>query len=369
MSEQDLNKIRVRIDELDREIQSLISERAKCAQQVAEVKMRAGQKDGSDALFYRPEREAQVLRAVKERNTGPLDDNEIARLFREIMAACLALEQPLKVAYLGPDGSFTQMGALKHFGGSIKGMPTVQIDEVFREVEAGNADFGVVPIENSTEGVVSYTLDMLLHSSLVICGEVDLPIHHNLITHCDDLSAITKVYSHQQSLAQCRNWLNKNLPGVETISVSSNSHAVTLLKDDPTAAAIAGPMASDLYSVPVLCQNIEDQLDNTTRFIVLGKQSVPVSGEDKTSLLVMLHNKAGALHDLLSSFADRGISMSKIESRPAQSSGANTSTWEYVFFIDIQGHRDDQKVAEAITDLEHKSAMLKVLGSYPVAVL
>jgi len=365
MSEQDLNKIRVRIDELDREIQSLISERAQCAQQVAEVKMRAG----DNALFYRPEREAQVLRAVKERNTGPLDENEMARLFREIMAACLALEQPLKVAYLGPDGSYTQMGALKHFGGSIKGMPTVQIDEVFREVEAGNADFGVVPIENSTEGVVSYTLDMLLHSSLVICGEVDLPIHHNLITHCDDLSAITKVYSHQQSLAQCRNWLNKNLPGIETIAVSSNSHAVTLLKDEPTAAAIAGPMASDLYSVPVLCQNIEDQLDNTTRFIVLGKQSVPVSGEDKTSLLVMLHNKAGALHDLLSSFSDRGISMSKIESRPAQSSGSNTATWEYVFFIDIQGHRDDQKVAEAITDLEHKSAMLKVLGSYPVAVL
>jgi len=365
MSEQDLNKIRVRIDELDREIQSLISERAECAQHVAEVKMRAGQKDGSDALFYRPEREAQVLRAVKERNTGPLADNEIARLFREIMASCLALEQPLKVAYLGPDGSYTQEGARKHFGGSIKGLPSAQIADVFREVEAGNADFGVVPIENSTEGVVSYTLDMLLHSSLVICGEVDLSIHHNLITDCENLSAVTKVYSHQQSLAQCRGWLNKNLPGIETIEVSSNSHAVTLLKDDPTAAAIAGQMASDLYSVPVLNSNIEDQLDNTTRFIVLGKQAVPASGEDKTSLMVMLHNKAGALHDLLSSFAERGISMSKIESRPAQSSGV----WEYVFFIDIQGHRDDENVLAAITDLEHKSAMLKVLGSYPVAVL
>ena len=361
MSEQDLNKIRVRIDELDREIQSLISERAQCAQKVAEVKMRAG----DEALFYRPEREAQVLRAVKERNTGPLDENEMARLFREIMASCLALEQPLKVAYLGPDGSYTHMGALKHFGGSINGLPSAQIDEVFREVEAGNADFGIVPIENSTEGVISYTLDMLLHSSLVICGEVDLPIHHNLITQCEDLSEITKVYSHQQSLAQCRNWLNKNLSGVELIAVSSNSHAVTLLKEDTTAAAIAGQVAADLYSVPVLNQNIEDQVDNTTRFIVLGKQAVPASGEDKTSLLVTMHNKAGALHGLLSSLADRGISMSKIESRPAQNSGV----WEYVFFIDIQGHRDDPKVAEAITDLESKSAMLKVLGSYPVAVL
>ncbi|MCK5335506.1 MAG: chorismate mutase, partial [Gammaproteobacteria bacterium] len=253
MSEQDLNKIRVRIDELDREIQSLISERAQCAQKVAEVKMRAG----DEALFYRPEREAQVLRAVKERNTGPLDENEMARLFREIMASCLALEQPLKVAYLGPDGSYTHMGALKHFGGSINGLPSAQIDEVFREVEAGNADFGIVPIENSTEGVISYTLDMLLHSSLVICGEVDLPIHHNLITQCEDLSEITKVYSHQQSLAQCRNWLNKNLSGVELIAVSSNSHAVTLLKEDKTAAAIAGQAAADLYSVPVLNQNIE----------------------------------------------------------------------------------------------------------------
>lgn len=365
MSEQDLNKIRVRIDELDREIQSLVSERAQCAQQVAEVKMRQVSKVGDEALFYRPEREAQVLRAVKERNTGPLTDNEMARLFREIMAACLALEQPLKVAYLGPDGSYTHMGAVKHFGGSINGLPSAQIDEVFREVEAGNADFGIVPIENSTEGVISYTLDMLLQSPLVICGEVDLPIHHNLITSCDDLSKITKVYSHQQSLAQCRNWLNKNLPGIETIAVSSNSHAVTLLKNDSTAAAIAGQVASDLYSVPILNSNIEDQVDNTTRFIVLGKQAVPASGEDKTSLLVMLHNKAGALHDLLSSFADRGISMSKIESRPAQSSGV----WEYVFFIDIQGHRDDVKVSEAIVDLEQKSAMLKVLGSYPVAVL
>lgn len=361
MSEQELNKIRVRIDELDQQIQSLISERAQCAQRVAEVKMRAGDK----ALFYRPEREAQVLRAVKERNTGPLDSNEMARLFREIMAACLALEQPLKVAYLGPDGSYTHMGAKKHFGGSIQGLPAGQIDEVFREVEAGNADFGIVPIENSTEGVISYTLDMLLHSSLVICGEVDLPIQHNLITHCKDLSEITKIYSHQQSLAQCRNWLNKHLPGVETIAVSSNSHAVTLLKDEPDAAAIAGKMAAELYQVPILKKNIEDQSNNTTRFIVLGKQRVPVSGEDKTSLLVMLHNRAGALHDLLASFADRGISMSKIESRPAQSSGV----WEYVFFIDINGHRDDKVVAEAIEDLEHKSAMLKVLGSYPVAVL
>jgi chorismate mutase/prephenate dehydratase len=361
MSDQELKKIRERIDALDKEIQSLISERAQCAQKVAEVKLR----DGNNALFYRPEREAQVLRAVKERNSGPLKEDEMARLFREIMASCLALEQPLTVAYLGPDGTYTHAAAQKHFGGAMQGMPVTQIDEVFRVVEAGQADFGLVPIENSTEGVISYTLDMLLHSSLVICGEVELPIHHNLITHAEELQSISKVYSHQQSLAQCRGWLYKNLPGVETIAVSSNSSAVQRLQHEPEAAAIAGAMAAQIYNVPVLYSNIEDQPNNTTRFIVLGKHNVPPSGEDKTSLLVMLHNKPGALHELLTPFAERGISMSKIESRPAQSSGV----WEYVFFIDVLGHREDSNIKEALQDLEHKSAMLKVLGSYPVAVL
>ena len=361
MSEQELNKIRVRIDELDQQIQALITERAKCAQQVADVKLRAGEK----AQFYRPEREAQVLRAVKERNQGPLHDDEIARIFREIMASCLALEQPLTVSYLGPAGTYTHTAALKHFGGAINAVSATQINEVFRDVEADKADFGVVPIENSSEGVISYTLDMLLNSPLVICGEVEMPIHHNLITHCNELSDINKVYSHQQSMAQCRRWLDQHLPSVECIAVSSNSLAVQLLTDDKNAAAIAGVMAAEIYQVPILETHIEDQPDNTTRFIIIGKHKVPPSGEDKTSILVLLHNKPGALHELLTPFAERGISMSKIESRPARSSGV----WEYVFFIDILGHREDTDIAAALEELEHKSAMLKVLGSYPCAVL
>ncbi|HHH48973.1 MAG TPA: prephenate dehydratase [Gammaproteobacteria bacterium] len=355
-----LDGIRKRIDAVDAEIQRLISERAALAQEVAQIKQ-AGQVD-EEVVFYRPEREAQVLRKVLERNQGPLPGEEMARLFREIMSACLALEQPLTVAFLGPEGTFTQAAALKHFGHSVRTRPQAAIDEVFREVEAGSAHFGVVPVENSTEGVINHTLDMFMRSSLTICGEVELRIHHHLIGRERD--NIRKIYSHQQSLAQCREWLDAHLPEVERVAVSSNAEAVRRAAEDEGAAAIAGETAAEIYGVPVLEAKIEDNPDNTTRFLVIGKQKVPPSGDDKTSLLVSTPNRPGALYRLLAPFERNGISMSRIESRPSR-----LANWEYVFFIDINGHVDDEPVARALETLKADSPMFKVLGSYPKAVL
>ncbi len=355
-----LDEIRKRIDVLDADIQRLISERAALAQEVAQIKQ-AEQPDG-DVVFYRPEREAQVLRKVLARNQGPLASEEMARLFREIMSACLALEQPLSVAFLGPEGTFTQAAALKHFGHSVRPRPMAAIDEVFREVEAGSAHFGVVPVENSTEGVVNHTLDMFMRSSLAICGEVELRIHHHLIGR--ERHNIKKIYSHQQSLAQCREWLDAHLPEVERISVSSNAEAVRRAAAEEGAAAVASETAAEIYDLPVLETKIEDNPDNTTRFLVVGTQAVPPSGDDKTSLLVSTPNRPGALYRLLSPFERNGISMSRIESRPSR-----LANWEYVFFIDINGHIQDEAVAKALETLKTDSPMFKILGSYPKAVL
>ena len=361
MSEQSkLKAIRDNIDELDNKIQLLINERAACAQQVAEIKIKAGETEH----FYRPEREAQVLRAIEERNQGPLAGKEMARLFREIMSACLALEKPVKVAFLGPAGTYNHMATVKHFGSSVNENPVANIEDIFRVVESGQAQFGVAPIENSTEGVITHTLDLLINSSLQICGEVDLRIQHNFISNESDLKHITKVFSHQQSLAQCRRWLDKNLPGIEQYAVRSNAEAVRLSKNKKGSAAIAGKMASEIYDVPMLFSNIEDETDNTTRFIIIGKDAVTPSGIDRTSLLVTTHNKPGALQKLLLPLAQRSIGMSKIESRPSR-----RGVWEYVFFIDIDGHKDDKPVAEALHEIEHESAMIRILGSYPKAVL
>ena len=360
-NEQDkLQKIRQNIDELDERIQALINQRAQCAQQVAEIKMQSGESNH----FYRPEREAQVLRNIEARNTGPLDNREMARLFREIMSACLALERPLKIAFLGPAGTYNHVATMKHFGSSIEQVPVDNIEDIFRSVETGQAQFGVVPIENSTEGVITHTLDLLINSTLFICGEVDLRIQHNLISHEKQLADITRVYSHQQSLAQCRRWLDEHLPGVEQYAVRSNSEAVRLIKDEKAAAAIAGKLAAELHGVPVLYSEIEDEPDNTTRFIIIGRDAVPPSGKDRTSLLVTASNRPGALHKLLKPLADRNIGMSKIESRPSR-----RGVWEYVFFIDIEGHKDDAPVAEALREIEHETAMVRILGSYPMAVL
>jgi len=353
----DLAAIRDRIDALDARLGELISERARMAQQVAVAKGRHGPAD-----FYRPEREAQVLRGVASRNKGPLSNEEMVRLFREIMSACLAQEEPLKIGYLGPEGTFSQSAALKHFGQSIHSIPLRAIDEVFREVEAGSADYGVVPVENSTEGVVNHTLDMFLQSPLRICGEVQMRINHHLITCAADLQAVRRIYSHRQSLAQCREWLDANLPRVEQIEVGSNGEAARRVRDELDAAAIAGQCAADIYALPTLVRNIEDEPNNTTRFWVLGRQSVGASGHDQTSIVLSAPNRPGAVHELLGPLARHAVSMTRFESRPAR-----TGSWEYLFYIDVSGHRDDPPVAAALDELRRAAPYLKLLGSYPVA--
>jgi len=354
-----LRTLRDRIDQLDIKIQQMISERAGCAQEIAAIKQDAG-----DGNFYRPEREMDVLRRVIARNTGPLSGEEMARLFREIMSACLALEEPMKIAFLGPEGTFTQAAALKHFGHSVSTLPMTTIADVFREVESGAAHFGVVPIENSTEGVINHTLDMFMNSPLRICGEVELRIHHHLLARKKSLKGVKRVLSHQQSLAQCREWLDANLPTVERVAVASNAEAARLASRDAKAVAIAGSSAAEIYGLQVLVSNIEDEPDNTTRFLIIGTLDPLPSGDDKTSLLISGPNRSGSLMGLLAPLARHKINMSRIESRPSR-----RGLWEYVFFVDIDGHVQDPRVSKALAELEKGTTAIKWLGSYPKAVL
>jgi chorismate mutase/prephenate dehydratase len=288
----------------------------------------------------------------------------MTRLFREIMSACLALEQPMRIAFLGPEGTFTQSAALKHFGHSVETVAMASIPDIFREVESGACHYGVVPVENSTEGMISHTLDMFINSGLQICGEVSLRIHHHLMSREKDLSKIEKVYSHQQSLAQCRLWLDRNLQHAEQKPVGSNAEAARLASIEAKSAAIAGEMAAEIYELDYLEENIEDEPDNTTRFLVIGRQSVAISGRDKTTLLLSARNVAGSLSALLTPLADNNISMTRIESRPSR-----RGTWDYVFFVDIEGHKDDPDVAKALEELKADASLFKILGSYPMAVL
>lgn len=340
--------VRERIDAIDRELLRLISERAACAQQVAVIKTACG-----DTQFYRPEREAAILRSIKGRNPGPLGDEEMARLFREIMSACLALERPVRAAFLGPAGTFTQAAAIKHFGHSVQTLPFGAISDIFREVEAGSCDFGVVPVENSTEGVISHTLDMFMTSPLRIAGEVTLRIHHHLMSRADGLSAIATIYSHQQSLAQCRGWLDRNLPHAERVAVGSNAEAARMASEQPGSGAIAGEAAAEIYGLAILAERIEDDPGNTTRFLVIGKDDAAVSGCDKTGLLLACRNQAGGLHDMLAPLVEHGISMTRIESRPSK-----RGIWDYVFFVDICGHREQPNVAVALENLK-RSAIIQ----------
>jgi chorismate mutase/prephenate dehydratase len=361
-TENELLSLRDQIDSLDKQILELISNRAKCAQRVAEVKTKAG---ADTTLFYRPEREAQVLRKIMALNEGPLDDEEMARLFREIMSACLALEDPVKVAFLGPEGTFTQEAALKHFGHSAVTVPMSAIDEVFREVAAGSVAYGVVPVENSTEGVINHTLDNFMDSNIHICGEVVLRIHHHLLmSDVTKEDKISRIYSHAQSLAQCRKWLDANFPHAERVAVSSNAEAAKHVRGEWNAAAIAGETAAQLYGLKKLSEKIEDQPDNSTRFLIIGSHPVPESGDDKTSILVSMRNKPGALHDLLEPFHRLGIDLTRVETRPSKS-----GAWNYVFFIDFKGHSSDELVTKALKDVGERATDLKILGSYPCGVL
>ncbi|MEI8298270.1 MAG: prephenate dehydratase [Pseudomonadota bacterium] len=356
-----LAKIRAEIDAIDQQLQTLISRRARVAQTVGVSKRAAGTAD-----FYRPEREAAVLQAVIERNQGPLSDEEMVRLFREIMSACLAQQEPLKIAFLGPEGTFTQQAVFKHFGHSVRALPLPAIDEVFREVEAGVADYGVVPIENSTEGTVSHTADMFLLSPLKICGEVELRVHQHLLGRMESLQRIERICSHQQSLAQCRGWLAENLAGVERIAVSSNAEAARRARDEAGTAAIAGSAAAEVYGLSVLVPEIEDRPDNTTRFLIVGRKLLEPSGRDRTTLLLSAPDTlgSGALLKLLVPFAEHGISMSRVESRPSR-----RKKWDYVFFVDIEGHAEDAAVALALAKVRKVASLVKILGSYPRAVL
>lgn len=360
MDKLDLDQVRQKIDALDERIQALIAERASLAQAVRSAKDEAA----TPAAYYRPDREAQVLRRVIARNDGPLADSVMLRLFREIMSACLAQQEPLRVAFLGPEGTFTQQAVFTQFGHSVSASSETGIDEVFRRVQGGEVDFGVVPVENSSQGVVTHTLDMFIHSDVRIAAEVELRIHQHLLTAARSLDQIERVYAHQQSLAQCRMWLEGHLEGVELIAVSSNAEAARRVRHAPDAAAIAGRSAAEIYGIPVLFANIEDHADNTTRFLVLGRELLPPSGEDKTTLMVAGLDGPGALFGLIEPLSRHGINMTRIESRPSRE-----RRWAYVFFIDVEGHVEDPGLKQALAELEGRAVKVRILGCYPRAVV
>jgi len=356
-----LKKYRNKIDEIDAQVLKLVNERAQLAQAIGHAK--------EDGVIYRPEREAQVLRRMQSDNPGPLSNEAVSNIFRAVMANCRALEKELSIVFLGPLGTYSEEAALKQFGQGRNAIVCATIDEVFRTLEADNADYAIVPVENSTEGAVGLTLDLLLDTSAKICGEITLPIHHCLLSKQTDISQITHVFSHGQSLAQCHEWLNRAMPTAEREAVTSNAYAAQMMHDlvaseGTFAAAIASKRAAELFDLNVLAENIEDDPKNTTRFLVLGKHGVAASGQDKTSLAVSTKNKPGAMVDLLEPLSRHGVSMTKLESRPSKA-----GLWDYVFYIDIEGHQTDDNVQSALAELNARASVVKVLGSYPVAVV
>lgn len=356
MKNNELESARQQIDALDAEIMERISRRAALALETARAKE-------ADSVFYDPAREAQVLRRIREANPGPLPDDSMVHLFREIMSACLALQHPTRVAYLGPEGTFTHQAALRHFGNSAEITPRDNITEVFRGVESGQSEYGVVPVENSTDGVVAHTLDLFVESPLKISGEVELAVHHHLLARDEDRAALRQVRAHPQALAQCRQWLDRELPGLDCISDASNAAAARYAADHPDTAAIASRAAAEQYNLNILAQDIEDNPNNRTRFLVIGPHDQAPSGEDKTSVLVSARNQPGALLGLLRPLSEAGIDLTRIESRPT-----HLVNWEYLFFLDIRGHQKDPEVAQALEDLLAAAAFCKILGSYPCAL-
>jgi len=357
----ELAAIRQRIDAVDLQLQALLTERAEIALQVAEIKRAAD--PNAEIDFYRPEREAQILRAVAERNKGPHEDRAIQRIFREIISASLALEEPLRVAYLGPEGTYSHAATYRHFGHAVNALPEAGIADIFHAVENGRARFGVVPVENSTEGTINHTLDVLMTTSLRICGEVRMRIQHQLLSRGNSLDEVTAVHAHPQSLAQCRHWLDTHLPNAQRISESSNAAAAKLAIDASGIAAIAGESAAERYGLNTLVEGIEDEKTNTTRFLIMGNQEIPPSGVDSTSLLISAPHQPGGLRRMLLPFEEAGVSMTRIESRPGR-----TRMWEYVFFIDVAGHQHDATLAPVLERLQTEAPLVRVLGSYPSAL-
>ena len=354
MSEQ-LKQLRDQIDAIDNELLELVSKRARLAQQIGEIK--------KSGIIYRPEREAQILARMQELNPGPISSEHIKQLFTEIMSLCRSLEKPMSVAYLGPNGTFSEEAALKRFGSAITAIACDSIDEVFRTVETDTANYGMVPVENSSEGAVGRTMDLLLQTPLLICGEIQLPVHQFLMAQQTELSQINKIYSHPQSLAQCHHWLKANLPHIPhsaLVNTASNADAARQATADKNAAAIASKRAAELFGLSICAENIEDDAKNTTRFLVIGRQIVAASGKDKTSLILSTNNRSGAIYKLLEPLAQHDVSMSRLESRPSR-----TGLWQYLFFVDIEGHQEDANVAAALAELREKASFSKVLGSYP----
>jgi chorismate mutase/prephenate dehydratase len=349
-----LKPLREQIDAIDAQILQLLSQRGKVAQEVGHVKAE------TNAPVFRPEREAQVLRGVAERNPGPLMDRDVQTIFREIMSSCRALEKRVTVAYLGPSGTFSEQAVFQQFGSAIETLPCVSIDEVFRATEAGTADFGVVPVENSSEGAINRTLDLLLATTTIISGEVSIPVHHSLMSKTGSMDGVTVVCAHSQALAQCQVWLNQHYPQLERRAVASNAEAAVLASSDPTVAAIASEMAGEQYQLGVVQAHIQDDPHNRTRFVIIGQLQTGPSGKDRTGIVLAVPNKAGAVYNLLAPLAKHGVSMTRFESRPAR-----IGTWEYYFYVDIEGHVHDAAVARALDELKDNAAFFKVLGSYP----
>ncbi|WP_394777868.1 prephenate dehydratase [Undibacterium sp.] len=356
-SDNKLLPLRLKIDAIDAQILALLNERARVAQEVGHVKAE------TNAPVFRPEREAQVLRNAAANNPGPLENEDIQTIFREVMSACRALERRVTVAFLGPVGTFSEQAVYQQFGRAVLGLPCVSIDEVFRATEAGTADFGVVPIENSSEGAINRTLDLLLQTSLVISGELSIPVHHSLMTKLGSMDGIARICAHSQALAQCQAWLNQHYPHIERHAVASNAEAALMASKDATVAAIAGEIAGQQYNLQVVSAHIQDDPHNRTRFAIIGRLHTTPSGKDQTSLVLAVPNKAGAVYKMLAPLATHGVSMTRFESRPAR-----TGNWEYYFYVDVEGHVMEERVAKATAELKDNAAFFKVLGSYPCTI-
>ncbi len=352
----ELEALRARIDEIDLEILAALNRRARIAQDVGATKER------SNAAVFRPEREAQVLARLAEHNQGPLSDDGVAHIYREIMSACRALERTLVVAYLGPRGTFSEQALRTQFGQSVEASACASIEEIFRKVETSAADYGVVPVENSSEGVVGQSLDLLLATNLVITAEIGLKIEHHLWSKGDAALPITRICAHSQALAQCARWLNSHYPGIERVAVSSNGEAARLAASEPGVAAVAGEIAGSYYGLQALAHHIQDDVHNMTRFAILGREESAPSGRDHTSLIVSVPNQPGAVYDILGPLKHHGVSMTRFESRPAR-----MGVWSYYFYIDVAGHRSDPSVAAALHELQSMTGFYKLLGSYPVS--
>jgi len=350
----DLKNLRQKIDKIDNKILRLLNQRTRAAREIAKLKAKTKQE------FYAPHREKKIVDRLLKKNKGPLPNETLRGIFQEILNASRSMQKKLRVAYLGPEATFTHLAAVKNFGRYAAFTPVKSIADVFSEVEKGRSDYGVVPIENSTEGVINHTLDMFVTSELKICSELLLEISHNLLSKASELREIKRIYSHPQAIAQSRNWIEDNLPNAELVETSSTAKAAEMAEKDPESGAIASSLAASLYDLKIIAERIEDNVQNFTRFLVIGKSFPAKSGQDKTSILFSVKDRVGALHDMLTPFRENNINLTKIESRPTK-----LRAWEYIFFVDFIGHLEDENVRRALRQLERECLLLKMLGSYP----